>query len=308
VNKFPIRSCYLAIPGFEDQLKNCLQGETVAHGRLLLNSLPADNNIVWTHNIWQNPVLQSFDSITNASKILRGIQRNWAPYEETCFRRMALIQEKLPKISLGPQAFPLETPKDRLGSWTLLEPDLLLFSSNCTSKFANGEIEFIEDKVGPPNRAYLKLWEALAHFEALPTSTDTCLELGASPGGWTWVLGQFAGKVLAVDRSPLDPSVAALKPVQFIKGNAFTCTPAEYPQVNWLISDVICYPEKLYEFLQIWLESPILTHMILTIKFQGTENYGILEKFRQVPGSSIRHLRSNKHEVTFFWKRPNSPT
>jgi 23S rRNA (cytidine2498-2'-O)-methyltransferase len=216
---------------------------------------------------------------------------------------MALIQEQLPKIKLGPQPFPLEVPKDRMGSWTLLEPNLLLYSPICTSKFPNGEIEFIEDKIGPPNRAYLKIWEAFAQFEVLPSATDTCLELGASPGGWTWVLGQLAGKVFAVDRSPLDPKVAALKPVEFIQGNAFSCSPTGYPQVNWLISDIICYPEKLYEFIQPWLSSPALKYMVLTIKFQGTENYGILDKFREIPGSMIRHLRANKHEVTFFWKR-----
>ena len=190
-----------------------------------------------------------------------------------------------------------------MGAWTLLEPNLLLYSAICTSKFPNGEIEFVEDKIGPPNRAYLKIWEALAHFEVMPTAADTCLELGASPGGWTWVLGQYAGKVYAVDRSPLDPAVSAMNSVEFVKGNAFGCTPEGYPTVTWLISDVICYPEKLFDFVQLWLASPTLKYMILTIKFQGTESYGILDSFRAIAGSTIRHLRSNKHELTFFWKR-----
>ena len=48
-----------------------------------------------------------------------------------------------------------------LGSWTLLNPNLMLVSGDCRSPFANGEAEFVEDRVGPPNRAYKKLWTSL---------------------------------------------------------------------------------------------------------------------------------------------------
>ncbi len=303
--KFPIQSCYLAAPDFEKLVANGLQGETVRFGRLFINSNPPDRRMVWAHNIWQSPLLTPVSSISSASKILRSIQRNWAPFYQDHCRRMALIQEQLPKIPSGPQAFPLTMPTAPMGAWTLLEPGLMLHSADCSSPYPNGEIEFIEDKLGPPNRAYLKIWEALALCGALPDRNDTCLELGASPGGWTWVLGQYAGKVYAIDRAPLDPRVAAQKSIEFRAGNAFSATPRDYPDVTWLISDLICYPDKLLEFIQPWLDAPALKRMILTIKFQGQDTYGILDRFHQIAGSSIRHLRSNKHEVTFFWQRPS---
>ena len=34
--------------------------------------------------------------------------------------------------------------------------------------FANGEVAFVEDRAGPPNRAYLKLWEALVRLGRWP--------------------------------------------------------------------------------------------------------------------------------------------
>ena len=58
---------------------------------------------------------------------------------------------------------------------------------------------------GPPNRAYLKLWEALTLLGRRPGPGELCLDLGASPGGWTWVLAKLGARVIAVDKAPLDP-------------------------------------------------------------------------------------------------------
>ena len=83
-------------------------------------------------------------------------------------------------------------PKAPLGSWMLLDANRLLASPHCSSAFANGVVEFIENKSAPPNRAYLKLWEALtlagpvaAAGRALPGSGRQSgrLELGAAIPG-----------------------------------------------------------------------------------------------------------------------------
>ena len=123
-------------------------------------------------------------------------------------RRAALIQERLPHVSAKPVVFPAAAPTAPLGSWTLLAPDRLLAAAHCSAPFPNGEVEFVEDKTGPPSRAYLKLWEALVRLRRWPQPGERCLDLGASPGGWTWVLAKLGAHVVAVDKAPLDPRIA----------------------------------------------------------------------------------------------------
>ncbi|PKL07017.1 MAG: hypothetical protein CVV53_01490, partial [Spirochaetae bacterium HGW-Spirochaetae-9] len=133
----------------------------------------------WTRNIWQEPFLLEFDSISQAAKALRSMQRNWAAYPTRLHRRMALIAEALPPLPLKPKAFPFILPTSPMGSFTLLDEHLLLGSAVCSSPFPNGEFSFVEDRIGPPSRAYRKLWEALLYAGKLPEPGDRCLDAGA---------------------------------------------------------------------------------------------------------------------------------
>ena len=105
--------------------------------------------VYWTRNVWEEPFLLEFDSISKAAKALRGIQRNWAPYPTRLHRRMALIAEALPPLPLKPKAFPFALPAAPMGSFTLLDEHLLFGSALCSSPFPNGEFSFVEDKVRP---------------------------------------------------------------------------------------------------------------------------------------------------------------
>ena len=71
-------------------------------------------------------------------------------------------------------------------------------AARCASPFPHGEVGFVEDKAIPPNRAYLKLWEAFTLLGRHPGAGERCLDMGASPGGWTWVLQSLGAQVLGI--------------------------------------------------------------------------------------------------------------
>src|SRR5690606_20145570 len=157
-----------------------------------------------------------------------------------------------------------------------------------------------EDTRGPPSRAYLKLWELFTLTQRQPGPGDTCIDLGASPGGWTWVLAKLGAKVKSVDKAPLAPSVARLPGVSFVQSSAFAIDPAEHPKVDWLFSDVICYPERLLVYVRRWLELDKVTNLVCTLKFQGATDHAVTREFARIPGSRMMHLHHNKHELTWW--------
>ena len=201
-------------------------------------------------------------------------------------------------MSAKPLSLGAAAPSAPLGSWTLLAPDVLLAAGRCSSPFPNGEIRLEEHREGPPSRAYLKLWEALVRLGRWPGAGEHCLDLGASPGGWTWLLAQGRATVTAVDKAPLDPAVAALAGVTWRGESAFGLDPLSVPEVDWWCADIACYPERLLGLVQRWRDSGRVGTFVFTVKFQGAVDHALVGRFAGLPGARLFHLHHNKHELT----------
>jgi 23S rRNA (cytidine2498-2'-O)-methyltransferase len=187
-----------------------------------------------------------------------------------------------------------------MGGWTLLNGHTLLASARTESPFPGGIIEFEEDTQGPPSRAYLKLREALVRCRKWPAAGERCLDAGASPGGWTWVLARLGAEVIAVDRAPPEDRILALPGVSFIKHDAFTLPPEELGPLDWVFSDVVCYPPRLLEWIRRWLDSGLCANFVCTIKLQGEPDFEALRAFAALDRGRVIHLYHNKHELTWI--------
>lgn len=291
-------TAYLAAEGFETDLETELRDVSWRLGRILFAPGPP-RRAAWAANVWFDPVRIPIRSIGDGARRLRAIQRNWALCPGASHRRAALIAAKLPKVRAKPLVFPAPAPMAPLGSWTLADADTIVAAARCASPFPNGEARFIEDKEGPPNRAYLKLWEALTLLRRHPAPGELCLDLGASPGGWTWALQKLGARVIAVDKAPLEARIARLPEVETRQESAFALKPAQVGPVAWLFSDVVCYPARLHRLVMDWLDSGLCRHMVCTIKFQGPTDFAAIDRFAAIPGARLFHLHHNKHELTF---------
>lgn len=260
----------------------------------------------WVQNTWHSPRIVPAPSITQGARALRNIQKHWASYSHAYHRRAALIQEKLAPNHNTTLRCCDSLPETPMGSWMLLDEQTMLVAPHCDSPFPNGKIAFAEDTTGPPSRAYLKLWEVFTRLGRYPEPDELCLDLGAAPGGWTWVLASLGCQVLAVDKASLDPQVAALPGVVFRQASAFAIDPRAgkndvHPQ--WLFSDVICYPQKLLTYVRRWLEFGSCPNFVCTLKFQGETDFATMEGFRALGGQLV-HLSHNKHELTWVYTSP----
>jgi 23S rRNA (cytidine2498-2'-O)-methyltransferase len=301
-----IRSAYQAAEGFADPLAEELARRGVHvlawHGKLALCADPPVP-AAWALNIWTDPREIPAPSIGQAAEALRAIQRNWGFYPVDHSGRAALITARLPRLSPKRLVFPTAAPTSHLGAWTLLAPDRMLVSPTQTSPFVNGEVLFEEDRVGPPSRAYLKFWEACTLWRVWPQAGETCLDLGASPGGWSWAMARLGAQVTAIDKAPLEPAIAAMPGVTVRQENAFALDPSQEAPVDWLCSDIIAYPSRLLGLVTAWIGAGKAGRILCTLKFQGDTDHASAEAFAAIPGGRLLHLFHNKHELTFLWSR-----
>ncbi len=294
---------YVAVAERSEELFDELSaaGATVLHteGRLVLTE-GGPRRAAWATNVWLDAERHGFASIKEASEILLSLGQRWHLFSQSHHRRAKLIEALLPPVEHAPLTFGARPPRAQLGSWTLLDANTLVASPHCSSQFPNGEVNFVEDRSAPPSRAYLKLWELFTLHGKRPATGDLCLDLGSSPGGWTWVMASLGARVISVDKAPLDPKVAKLPRVKYVQSSAFALDPATHPPVDWLFSDVICYPGRLLEHVERWIAAEKARNLVCTLKFQGDTDHDVARRFARIPGSNLAHLHHNKHELTWW--------
>lgn len=292
---------YFAKPEFLSLLRTELGAGTELIHDLVFSPIKK-LNVCFAQDIWLEPKIISFQSISEAVKILRQAGKFWYVHPVCHVRRSRLIEEQLRKTPILASHFPLESEVPNIGAFSLLDQHTLIYSTQRLKKWPQGECFFIEDKENPPNRAYLKLWEALTLLEKYPQPGESALDLGASPGGWTYVMQSLGAHVTAVDKALLDAKIASLPNVHFLNQSAFALEPAHLEKTyDWVLSDIACYPERAYALIMKWIDSGKAKQMIFTIKLQGEIELATIKKFQEIPNSRILNLFHNKHEATFFY-------
>ncbi len=296
-----LSAVYVVKPEFHTELCEEL-GNTHHIIENLILSPVKKTDVCFAQDIWLEPVVVSFQSISEAVKILRQAGKFWYVHPVSQIRRSRLIEEQLRKYPSLSRPFPVEAEIPDIGAFCLLDQNTMIYSAQRLKKWPQGACQFIEDKVNPPNRAYLKLWEALFLLGQYPQKGQTALDLGASPGGWTYVMHSFGTQVTAVDKAKLDERIAKLPGVDCLQQSAFALEPDQLKQsYDWVLSDVACYPDRAYTLIKKWIASGKAKQMIFTIKLQGKTDLATLKQFQDIPNSRILNLYYNKHEATFFY-------
>jgi 23S rRNA (cytidine2498-2'-O)-methyltransferase len=303
INK-PFTAIYVADPTYLSEL--CMElNDIVAVVNNLVFSNHQKSDVCFALDVWLEPIIMTFQSISEAVQILRRAGKYWFLNPIENIRRSRLIENELRKLPALQSRFPLQIPTPDIGCFSLLDKNTLVYSKRRWKKPPLGNYQFVEDKTNPPNRAYLKLWEALTLLEDYPRVGEIVLDLGASPGGWSYVMQTLGTLVTAVDKAPLDSTILKLPNLHFLQQSAFALDPMTYPKkIDWLLSDIACYPERTYDLVCQWIASGKANKIIFTIKLQGETNWELIKKFQAIPQGRVLHLFHNKHEATFFYPAP----
>jgi len=170
------------------------------------------------------------------------------------------------------------------------------------SPFLNGFVPWAEDK-SAPSRAFAKLVESEKRLGVAICAGETVVDLGASPGSWSYVAIQRGAHVTALDRSELREDLMRHPRLKFLSSDAFKYEPPQ--TIDWLVCDVIAAPQRSIDLVLEWLQKRRMRHFIVTIKFQGTDEYPMLRQLKDHAAPlcadfHLKHLTANKNEVSVF--------
>lgn len=129
-----------------------------------------------------------------------------------------------------------------------------------------------------PSRSTLKLEEAFLTF--IPQSEWDerlagglrAVDLGASPGGWTYQLVRRGMMVNSVDNGPMAESLMETGQVEHFMEDGFKYTPSR-KNIYWLVCDMIEKPSKVANLMSWWLIEGYCQEAIFNLKLPMKRRY-----------------------------------
>jgi 23S rRNA (cytidine2498-2'-O)-methyltransferase len=167
-----------------------------------------------------------------------------------------------------------------------------------------------------PSRSTLKLAEALMEFlderereKSLAPGTSA-VDLGASPGGWTWQLVKRGMSVIAVDHGAMDPALMDSGQVKHRRDDGFHFRP-EKP-VEWMVCDMVESPSRIARLAARWIAEGWCRQSIFNLKLPMKKRWEEVERCRVLIDEGLsgarhflrmKHLYHDREEVTAYLAR-----
>jgi len=236
---------------------------------------------------------------SDAGKPLAGLARSFGNALRPALRKAGLLtdkpQTKLPRLHVvfvdGTHAFVGIADSRDSAPWALGIPRLKLLPE-------------------APSRSALKLDEALLTLltpeerETLVKPGMRAADLGAAPGGWTWVLTRQHLHVTSVDNGPLRQHVLDTGLVEHLRADGFHWQP-EAP-LDWMVCDMVEQPRRVAERMATWLREGWCRHTIFNLKLPMKKRWDetrlCLDLFTAQAGKPLtiraKQLYHDREEIT----------
>jgi 23S rRNA (cytidine2498-2'-O)-methyltransferase len=154
-----------------------------------------------------------------------------------------------------------------------------------------------------PSRSYLKVEEAYVVLGCEPAAGETVVDLGASPGGWSYSAAKRGARVIAVDNGPLKGGALDHPLIEHRREDAFRFEPGA-GGCDWLFCDMVEEPHHvLRSLVEPWLARRRCRRFVINLKFGRVDPLDLLSKARAVLAAAgatarIRHLYHDREEFT----------
>ena len=238
---------------------------------------------------------------SDEGKPLAGLARSFGNALRPALRKAAVLSEKTRPgvarlhvvLKAGDHALLCSSQPDDSAPWPLGIPRLKLHAD-------------------APSRSALKLEEAVlalldererAH---LLRGGMHAADLGAAPGGWTWVLTRHGVHVTAVDNGPLRPHVLDTGLVTHLRADGFRWQPPQ--TLDWMVCDMVEQPIRVAARMAEWFAGgwcrQAIFNLKLPMKKRWLETQRCLDLFKTQAGPlaalRARQLYHDREEITVF--------
>ncbi len=163
-----------------------------------------------------------------------------------------------------------------------------------------------------PSRSALKLEEALMTLlddgerERLLRDGLRGADLGAAPGGWTWVMLRHGLHMIAIDNGPMRTHLFDTGRLEHLRVDGFRWQP-ESP-LDWMVCDMVEQPRRVASRMADWLREGWCTQTVFNLKLpmkkRWEETRACLELFQAEVGRPLvlkaRQLYHDREEITVF--------
>lgn len=163
-----------------------------------------------------------------------------------------------------------------------------------------------------PSRSALKLEEALITLltegerQRLLRDGMRGADLGAAPGGWTWVLVRNGLHVTSIDNGPLRQHLLDSGRVDHLRADGFQWQPKT--PLDWMVCDMVEQPRRVAERMATWLREGWCRHTIFNLKLPMKKRWDetrlCLELFQEQARKPLlvraRQLYHDREEITVF--------
>lgn len=163
-----------------------------------------------------------------------------------------------------------------------------------------------------PSRSALKLEEALLTLlsederKKFIVPGMKAADLGAAPGGWSWVLARQHLRVSAIDNGPMAESAFATGLVEHLRADGFRWQPPK--PVEWLVCDMVESPVRVSARMAEWFANDWCKRAIFNLKLpmkkRWEETKRCLDLFERDAGRPLtiraRQLYHDREEITVY--------
>ena len=163
-----------------------------------------------------------------------------------------------------------------------------------------------------PSRSALKLEEALLVLltpeerERLLQPGMRAADLGAAPGGWSWVLARNGLRVTAIDNGPLRPQLLEGGRVEHLRADGFGWQPSQ--PLDWMVCDMVEQPSRVAARMATWMREGWCRQAVFNLKLPMKKRWletqvalrAFVEQAQQPLELRARQLYHDREEITVF--------